>query len=320
MSIDQISNKESGASSMAIAIQNSLKFIRPLLGLTVQGMAELIGLTRQTINNLESKRTTITTIQCIAICAVIDNRCKENNEELRKIKQIIIDNSDVKLNINSNSNKSFLQEWFNQTDSDQICDITLLGTTQSISSNIIGIPTSKGQVHAASGLNWGYSSGCSSLGDAYIPINKENIIKAKQMFIKPSNVNIPIKSVWDDGEEIMLLLEGVRFNSGDNNIYPKQISSYKNKSAFGNYLRKRIGNQIGRNLIHSSYAISTIADIKSRNSRDKESIKEEIRNNHVLFQELNDKFITLDDLQQYGRTNISVSILEDGTYYFDFSI
>ena len=314
---------ETKDTSMVEGIRTSLKFIRPLLGLSVQGMAEHIGVTRQTINNLESNKSKMTVTQCIAICAVIDNKCKENNEVLRKIKQIIVENSRLELDIDSN--ELFLEKWFStfydngQINDDSVCDLTLLATTQSNTSNIIGISTIKGQVHAASGLNWGYSSGVPLLGDAYIPINKDDIMKARKMFIKTSNVNIPIKAVWDDGKEMTLLLEGVRFNSGDNNIYPKQISSYKNKSEIGNYLRKRIGNKIGRNLEYNEDTINTVAGIKSRNNRNKEAIIKEIQNDTILLKELKDKFITLSDLEKYGRTTVSVK-LKDGVYYFDFSI
>ena len=308
---------------MVEAIQTSLKFIRPLIGLSVQGIAEHIGVTRQTINNLESNKSKMTVTQYISICAVIDSKCKENNDILRKIKQTITENSGLNLDIGSN--ESFLEAWFSTfsnrgaTDGEQVCELTLLATTKSNTSNIIGKSTVKGEVPAASGLNWGYSSGVTLLEDAYIPINRGDIKKAGEMFIKSSNVNIPITAIWDDGTKMKLLLEGVRFNSGDNNIYPKQISSYQNKSNLGNYLRKRIGNKIGKNLEYSENTINIVADIKSRNNRNKEGIIEEIQNNNALLKELNDKFITLNYLEQYGRTTVSVK-LEDGIYELDFSV
>lgn len=201
----------------------------------------------------------------------------------------------------------------------QTCELTLLATKPGNVNNIIGIPTRVAQVHAASGLNWGYNAGTASLGDAYIPVNMEDIILARHMFVKPSPVNVPINAVWDDGTEMTLLLEGNGVDLGDGNFYPKQISTYGNKSILGNYLRKRIGKRIERNLVYSPYAINTLAHIKSSYAGNKKAIILAIRNNPVLLQELNDKFITLNDLQKYGRTTISVS-LEDGVYNFDFSV
>lgn len=204
------------------------------------------------------------------------------------------------------------------------CNLTLLATNPSSTSNIIERPTIPGQVHAASGLNWGYNAGTALLGDAYIPVNRDEIIKARQMFIKPSPVNVPISAVWDDGTKMTLLLEGNGVDLCDGNFYPKQISTYGNKSILGNYLRERIGTRIGRNLVYSPYAINTLASIKSIYAGNKEAIILAIKNNLTLLEELNDKFITLDDLNQYGRTNISVGLEnnEDGNviYRFDFSV
>lgn len=197
-----------------------------------------------------------------------------------------------------------------------VCDLTLLAKRSSIEENIIGIFTESGAVHAAAGLNWGYSSGSPRLEDAYIPVNTSNIRSCPNLFIK----NSPIKIVWDDGTRMTILAEQNSIGIGDGNLYGKALSTYEDKSQLGNYLRHRIGIQIGRNLNFSEYAIKTIADIKSRNKKDKESIREEIRSNPILLQELRDKFITLDNLVEYGRTNISVRLLDNGTYFFDFSV
>lgn len=197
-----------------------------------------------------------------------------------------------------------------------VCNLTLLATKSNNEENIIGISTKSGGVHAAAGLNWGYTSGLPTLGDAYIPVNTSNIRSCPNLFIK----NGPINIVWDDGTRMTILAEQNSVGIGDGNSYGKALSTYEDKSQLGDYLRHRIGNYIGRDLIYSEYAITTVADIKLRNREDKESIKEEIRSNAILLQELNDKFITIDDLNQYGRTNISVSVSENGTYYFDFSI
>ena len=59
-------------------MQTSLKQIRQVLGFGVQEFGDLMGLTRQTINNIETKKNTMSSIQYIAICAVIDNYIKDD--------------------------------------------------------------------------------------------------------------------------------------------------------------------------------------------------------------------------------------------------
>ncbi|MEG2246551.1 MAG: NgoFVII family restriction endonuclease [Romboutsia sp.] len=197
-----------------------------------------------------------------------------------------------------------------------VCNLTLLATRSNSDENIIGIPTVSGAVHAAAGLNWGYTSGRPAIGNAYIPGNTSDIRACRDLFIK----NRPINIIWDDGTRMTLLAEQNSVGIGDGVLYGKALSTPGDNSILGDYLRNRIGNRIGRNLIHSQQATTILADIKSRNSGNKELIREEIENNAPLAQELIDKFITVRDLQQYGRTTISVSLLNDGTYYFDFSV
>ena len=52
-------------------MQVSLKQIRQVLGFGVQEFGDLIGLTRQTINNLETQKNKMSSIQYIAICAAV---------------------------------------------------------------------------------------------------------------------------------------------------------------------------------------------------------------------------------------------------------
>lgn len=198
----------------------------------------------------------------------------------------------------------------------EVCNLTLLATKSNNENNIIGINTIRDHVHAAAGLNWGYSSGMPAIGDAYISISTSNIRQCSDLFIK----NHPIYVIWDDGTKMTMLAEQNSQGIGDGVLYGKALSSYRDKSILGNYLRKRIGEKIGKNLIYSDYAKNTLKNLKLTNKGDKEAIKDEIRNTPLLLQELNDKFITLNDLQQYGRTNISVRILENGIYYFDFHV
>ena len=72
---------------MVDAMQASLKQIRQVLGFGVQEFGDLIGLTRQTINKMSS-------IQYIAVCAVIDNCVKDKPELLPILSTILCSNED----------------------------------------------------------------------------------------------------------------------------------------------------------------------------------------------------------------------------------
>ena len=74
---------------MVDAMQASLKQIRQVLGFGVQEFGDLIGLTRQTINNLETQKNKMSLTQYIAVCAVIDNYVKDKPELLPILSTIL---------------------------------------------------------------------------------------------------------------------------------------------------------------------------------------------------------------------------------------
>lgn len=149
-----------------------------------------------------------------------------------------------------------------------------------------------------SGLNWGMAKILSgshvNINDAYIPLPAEHVSHYPQMFpvkqsvplnlssvVRPTHRhNDTIEVIWDDGTEMVMLLEGTR-NSRDEQgnavMYPKQIASSPSKAALGRYMRKRLG----------------------------------VPEGHP---------ITMDDLERYGRSDISISLQGEGIYYFDFSV
>lgn len=90
-----------------------------------------------------------------------------------------------------------------------------------------------------SGLNWGNANAHVNTGDAYIPIRKGDISKHPAIFPVVNQGQAIINVTWDDGTEMTCLFEGTQDINGV--IYPKQISSYNDKSILGHYLRKRIG-------------------------------------------------------------------------------
>ena len=89
-----------------------------------------------------------------------------------------------------------------------------------------------------SGLNWGSADAHVNPGDAYIPIRQTNLKAAPQMFPPVNSGHNLIDVTWDDGEKMKCSFEGTQNYNGF--LYPKQISSYGDKSTLGDYLRKRM--------------------------------------------------------------------------------
>ena len=99
---------------MVETMQVSLKQIRQVLGFGVQEFGDLIGLTRQTINNLETQKNKMSSIQYIAICAVIDNCLKDKPELLPILSTILCSNEDENHGniFETIENGSLLKKWF----------------------------------------------------------------------------------------------------------------------------------------------------------------------------------------------------------------
>ena len=79
-----------------IRLQGSLSTLRKVAGWSAEDLGNLLGVTRQTIVNLESGQTTMTQIQYIAIRAILEAEAHSNsNETLKKLISIMIDEDDV---------------------------------------------------------------------------------------------------------------------------------------------------------------------------------------------------------------------------------
>ena len=78
-------------------LQNNLEAIRKAGGWTAEEFGEMIGVTKQTIRNLENKATTMTKTQYIAIRSVLDYESKKNrdNELLNSIVQYLLDSDNL---------------------------------------------------------------------------------------------------------------------------------------------------------------------------------------------------------------------------------
>ncbi|BAK56936.1 hypothetical protein SFBM_1175 [Candidatus Arthromitus sp. SFB-mouse-Japan] len=165
----------------------------------------------------------------------------------------------------------------------------------SVRNNIKEVPTS-------SGLNWGLARLSSSShvapGDAYIRLPKK-IIKTNPSLFKAFDPEFttpdgrrkrnsdPIELIWDDGTIMEASLEGVqKYNEKK---YPKQLASFSSKQPFLN------GERISKKSILGRY-------IRRRLNVDI------------------DEVIKMSTLEDYGRTTITLSLIEEGVYYADFSV
>lgn len=149
-----------------------------------------------------------------------------------------------------------------------------------------------------SGLNWGLSKGHVAPGDGYIRIPK-SIYQQQQNLIKPFDEDFitskgkkkrnsdPIELLWDDGMVMPASFEGVQQVNGKR--YPKQLASYSAKQPYLD------GQRISKKSILGRY----------------------IRNRLEVGV---DDEITYETLKNYGRTTITLSLIEEGVYYADFSV
>lgn len=78
-------------------LQSSLSAIRQIAGWTTADLGERIGVTKQTISNIENNKTTMTLTQYIAIRAVIDHEIQNNpdNELLGQVVDVLLNKRDA---------------------------------------------------------------------------------------------------------------------------------------------------------------------------------------------------------------------------------
>lgn len=122
-------------------------------------------------------------------------------------------------------------------------------------------------VSKQSGLNWCFADAHVNTEDAYIALTKRFFKENPDFF--PGHGSV-IDVEWDDGVRMECLLEGTQTIEGM--TYPKQISSYRDKSEIGHYLRKRLG-------VGSTHVI-TMKDLK-RYGRDSVTVHQ--RGNRYYF-------------------------------------
>ena len=88
-------------------LQSELKTIRLYMDFSTQELAEYLGVTRQTINNLESGKTRLSDTQVIALFAIIDRRLSHDSIEYTAVKKLIREPS-----CGSTDSPSLLDLWF----------------------------------------------------------------------------------------------------------------------------------------------------------------------------------------------------------------
>lgn len=81
-------------------LQDNLCSIRKIAGWTAQDLGSKIGVTKQTISNLENQKTEMTLTQYIAIRTVLDYEIKNNksNEVLPQVVHILLDMPNDEIN------------------------------------------------------------------------------------------------------------------------------------------------------------------------------------------------------------------------------
>ena len=74
-------------------LQDNLSSLRKLAGWTAEELGNQLGVTKQTISNLETKKTQMNRMQYIAIRAVFEKRCYElgENQILKQAIDILVD-------------------------------------------------------------------------------------------------------------------------------------------------------------------------------------------------------------------------------------
>ena len=73
-------------------LQNNLQAIRKVAGWTTQELGDMVGVTKQTISNIENKRTTLTKTQYIALRTVIDYEIASRGDDttLAQVVQVLL--------------------------------------------------------------------------------------------------------------------------------------------------------------------------------------------------------------------------------------
>lgn len=84
---------------MISIMQHSLRQIRQICGWSAKDLGEYMGVTRQTINNIETKKTAMSTTQYVALCAVLDKRAEKEPHLMKAVVAILEGNTPLRTSL-----------------------------------------------------------------------------------------------------------------------------------------------------------------------------------------------------------------------------
>lgn len=119
-----------------LILQNNLKAIREILNWTSSDLSNLIGVTKQTISNIETQKSRLTKLHYIALRTVIDFEI----ENLKKIDRDRADRAEMLLNFFDESEKYAVSE-NKSLDFEQISEVSSLiaaSSTVKLAAKIMG--------------------------------------------------------------------------------------------------------------------------------------------------------------------------------------
>lgn len=87
-------NEQEMKSKQIRLLQQNLSSIRKIAGMTMEQLGNKVGVTKQTISNLENGKTPMTLTQYIALRSILDNEIESNpdNSVLPQVISILVDN------------------------------------------------------------------------------------------------------------------------------------------------------------------------------------------------------------------------------------
>ena len=86
-------------------LQHNLSSLRKLAGWTAEDLGNKVGVTKQTVSNLENFRTSMTKLQYIAIRAILDYEAQRNQNLARALHLVLDDKDATREEHNANEEK-----------------------------------------------------------------------------------------------------------------------------------------------------------------------------------------------------------------------
>ena len=136
-------------------LQHNLQYLRKIAGWSAEDLGALIGVTKQTISNLENLKTPLSVTQYIAIRAVLDKRIESDAGRgpiLRKILDIIMNCDVSKLPKNKREKFESSLENISKAAASGISDDILMNLVQLLFSEFIESDSSSAGLFTL--LNW----------------------------------------------------------------------------------------------------------------------------------------------------------------------